>query len=334
MSSRFLSSYTEDVALPAKDFVYERPNTSYEWRRHKGIDLTADISGDHHSHPPPTSASASASAASPAPPTSGEPLPQPGHIAAGATSASDAPTAHTDHALDTTQDSLRVYDPNRAVSIYSSDFESALVAAAGEREETARRLAAGPDAVDPTHAPPPVLAKRNKVEQTRPPREHEVLCPLPVRSMCHREYGEYGYNPVEANPRHPKEISLRSSNADLAAGSTKTTNHLPGYTGFLPADPHNVHARRQAVANCPRRTEKASSTLNVGREMVPGYAGYRPSSPSFNANRSFRMYRQSEYADAFYRKPVTADDVVEQRKQRELFSRVLNPWNHASFNIS
>ena len=274
MSSRFMSSYAEDVANPALGFEYERPDTEYEWRRHRGVGREA--AG--------------------------------GSTGRGAGTDSDAAGAAAAAAA--------------AVSLYSSEFEGVLAATAAAAADVAARVADG----DPAFAPPPVLAAANKVEQTRPPREHPILCPLPIRSTAHREYGELGYNPAESNPRHPKEISLRASAVDLAAGTTKPTNHIPGYTGFLPADEHNVHARRQAVANYTRRSEKASSTLNVGREMVPGYAGYRPSSPSFNTNRSFRMYRESEYADSFYRKPQSAESVKDQRRKRALFAKVLNPW--------
>ena len=140
--------------------------------------------------------------------------------------------------------------------------------------------------------------------------------------------------PSSSLPRHPKEISLRASSVDLAAGTTKPTNHVPGYTGFLPADEHNVHARVQGVANYTRRSEKSSSTLNVGREMVPGYAGYRPTTPAHNTNRTFQMYRQSEYADSFYRKPQSAASVKQQLEKRATFARLVNPWNHAPLPIS
>lgn len=143
-----------------------------------------------------------------------------------------------------------------------------------------------------------------------------------------------GSVPTHLKPHHPKEISLRASTKDLSRGSTKLTNHLPGYRGFIPADKYNTHARQQSAANSTRLGEKSSVTLNVGKEMVPGYGGYRPGSPSFNENRSFSTLQETTYTEGFFREPSSASELMEQRRERAEFARVLNPWNVGGFNVS
>lgn len=54
--------------------------------------------------------------------------------------------------------------------------------------------------------------------------------------------GKYGENPRDKLPHEAETMSNQLH--EMSIGTTKTTNHIPGYNGFLPKSDFNAEAMR------------------------------------------------------------------------------------------
>lgn len=66
------------------------------------------------------------------------------------------------------------------------------------------------------------------------------------RTTHQTDFGLYGQSPLSrsANIATPRDLSLRSTTADLLAGTGKIAGRVPGYTGHVPASARNLSATR------------------------------------------------------------------------------------------
>ncbi|KAF4325087.1 hypothetical protein JM18_000596 [Phytophthora kernoviae] len=91
------------------------------------------------------------------------------------------------------------------------------------------------------------------------------------------DYGIYGDNPRDRP--YMRKRGMASTTSDLNAGTTRITNQIPGYAGFLPVSTHSAQAIAQA--NGPEDIESLRPIPPVSlrlfhSENVPGYTGHKP----------------------------------------------------------
>ena len=74
------------------------------------------------------------------------------------------------------------------------------------------------------------------------------------RSYFHTEYnkslGTYGHNP--RNKLNGDSEKMQNEHHELTMGTTKTTNHIPGYNGFIPKTDFNGLAVAQSEFKADR----------------------------------------------------------------------------------
>ena len=61
-------------------------------------------------------------------------------------------------------------------------------------------------------------------------------------------------------------------------GSTRVTNHLPGYTGFIPDIDINIKASLQSKGELTRKTYFKNNIVQNYNVKLPGFAGHMPAS--------------------------------------------------------
>lgn len=61
-------------------------------------------------------------------------------------------------------------------------------------------------------------------------------------------------------------------------GTTKTTNHIPGYNGYLPKTDLNPNAILHGLGEMPRETFIKQNIVENYSVRIPGYAGHMPMS--------------------------------------------------------
>jgi len=94
-------------------------------------------------------------------------------------------------------------------------------------------------------------------------------------SFYQREFGTYG-----SNPRHrigPNDTKLPVQKSDLTVGTTKGTNHIPGYQGFLPSNTNNPKVAFIESGESIRSVDKTNIT-EIFHLNLPGYMGHVPAS--------------------------------------------------------
>lgn len=62
----------------------------------------------------------------------------------------------------------------------------------------------------------------------------------------------------------------------LTMGTTKTTNHVPGYGGFLPNSDINDKAIGQGASQANRSAHHKVNMAENYQVKIPGYQGYKP----------------------------------------------------------
>eukprot|EP00928_Gymnodinium_smaydae_P061860 TRINITY_DN45839_c0_g1_i1.p1 TRINITY_DN45839_c0_g1~~TRINITY_DN45839_c0_g1_i1.p1 ORF type:complete len:264 (-),score=29.72 TRINITY_DN45839_c0_g1_i1:317-1108(-) len=87
------------------------------------------------------------------------------------------------------------------------------------------------------------------------------------------EFGRQGSDPRDLIAPGATELPVRCG--ALAAGTTKGTNFVPGYQGFIPVAPCTKEAVRAASAATPRRIDKSSIQDTIHFNTV-GYTGFEP----------------------------------------------------------
>ncbi len=83
------------------------------------------------------------------------------------------------------------------------------------------------------------------------------------------DYGRNGSNPRDKIT--PRDTQLPVVTNDLTAGSTRGTNHIPGYQGVIP----NCANLRRAAKGTPRTVDK-TNIVHVFHKNLVGYAGHVP----------------------------------------------------------
>ena len=83
------------------------------------------------------------------------------------------------------------------------------------------------------------------------------------------DYGRNGSNPRDKIT--PRDTQLPVVTNDLTAGSTRGTNHIPGYQGVIP----NCANLRRATKGTPRTVDK-TNIVHVFHKNLVGYAGHVP----------------------------------------------------------
>merc|ERR1711924_545754 len=75
-------------------------------------------------------------------------------------------------------------------------------------------------------------------------------------------------------------MDTRGSTGELFHGTSKSTRHLPGYSGFIPSSAENSAAAGQGVASGKRAGTKGIRLMTLMQypHNLPGYCGYRPQS--------------------------------------------------------
>ena len=69
---------------------------------------------------------------------------------------------------------------------------------------------------------------------------------------------------------------MQNEHHELTVGTTKTTTHIPGYNGFIPATDFNPSAVTQASTLGARETIVKQNIIENYQLKVPGYQGHRP----------------------------------------------------------
>mmetsp|Transcript_17300 Transcript_17300/g.37331 ORF Transcript_17300/g.37331 Transcript_17300/m.37331 type:complete len:459 (-) Transcript_17300:854-2230(-) len=99
-------------------------------------------------------------------------------------------------------------------------------------------------------------------------------------SMYRANFGEDCSDPMERTAPGERFQTRLSTTRELAEGTTRNTNHLPGYTGHQPASKYHELARAQADAADERLSAKTDMLLyhldQFNRGRIPRYTGYKP----------------------------------------------------------
>jgi len=94
-----------------------------------------------------------------------------------------------------------------------------------------------------------------------------------LATAYHEEFGTYGSDP--RNRVRPDADRLPVFRTGLTPGTHKGTQHIPGYSGFLPSNTRNPHVARVEMGANMRSTDKT----NLGQAFhtnLPGYRGHKP----------------------------------------------------------
>uniref|UniRef100_A0A7S0S5T1 Flagellar associated protein n=1 Tax=Chlamydomonas leiostraca TaxID=1034604 RepID=A0A7S0S5T1_9CHLO len=151
---------------------------------------------------------------------------------------------------------------------YQTTTQSALEGAAAMAAQAVARKPAVPAS---TEARYPVMP------HAMPPSFHGAA------SAYVRDYGCDASDPMERSAPAEKFQTRMATGRDLAAGTTRNTNNLPGYTGYIAASKYNHLAVAQS-ANADERINRQADACLFGmdqyaRGRVPGYTGYKPKAP-------------------------------------------------------
>ena len=76
-------------------------------------------------------------------------------------------------------------------------------------------------------APPQVEARERVLTRTLKPK-------FSGSSIYTQNHGSYGFNPMERAPGVSKEITSKASTGEFNAGTTRSTDRIPGYCGYIP----------------------------------------------------------------------------------------------------
>ncbi|KAL3660231.1 hypothetical protein V7S43_014762 [Phytophthora oleae] len=96
-------------------------------------------------------------------------------------------------------------------------------------------------------------------------------------SSYQTDFGTYGEN-VRERP-YMRKRGMASTTTDLNRGTSRVTNQIPGFAGFLPSTSHSAEAVAQA--NGPEEIEALHPTPQTALRLfhsdnIPGYTGHKP----------------------------------------------------------
>lgn len=98
----------------------------------------------------------------------------------------------------------------------------------------------------------------------------------PRASDYKTQYGERGTNPADKMSTWVKMPPVPKSQETLCLGTTKSTFHIPGYTGHMPKSLIRPETWNQALGVDSRTTSLKQNITENYQVRVPGYAGHRP----------------------------------------------------------
>ena len=73
---------------------------------------------------------------------------------------------------------------------------------------------------------------------------------------------------------YTRDELLNDPDAELLRGTTKLTNHVPGYSGHIPYNSHNKKIRDQIFNSKNRSFLSKENILENFSKHIPGYSGY------------------------------------------------------------
>jgi hypothetical protein len=142
---------------------------------------------------------------------------------------------------------------------------------------TGGKAAAGYRAPRGTPYAPVVEQRYQTMPRAMPPG---LFGQIPTYRM---EYGADGSDPMERTAPGEKFQRRMATSRDLAEGTVRNTNHLPGYTGHTPASKFHELARAHADAADERMDAKIDMSLyaldQFSRSRLPHYTGFKPKAP-------------------------------------------------------
>jgi len=113
------------------------------------------------------------------------------------------------------------------------------------------------------------------------------------------QFGERGVNPIEKLSRTVHMPPVPKSHETLLLGTTKSTYHIPGYTGHLPKSLVVPDTWDQAHGVNSRATILKQNITENYQTRVPGYSGHRPSN-AVNDRGTLRQLCFSTAGEKFY----------------------------------
>lgn len=118
------------------------------------------------------------------------------------------------------------------------------------------------------------LSQAQRPAWSYPKREHVAR-----RTFFKTEYqntlGPYGHNPRKI--LNHESTKMEPEVNELTMGSTKVTNHIPGYSGFLVKTDLNSRALDQTKSHLSRDLMRNKTNMNENFNVrIAGYAGHKP----------------------------------------------------------
>jgi len=98
----------------------------------------------------------------------------------------------------------------------------------------------------------------------------------PRASNYKEQFGERGTNPLEQLSRISAMPPVPKPQNDLMLGTTKSTFHVPGYTGHIPKSLPTPENWDQANGVNTRTTYLKQNVTENYHTRIPGYSGHRP----------------------------------------------------------
>lgn len=98
----------------------------------------------------------------------------------------------------------------------------------------------------------------------------------PRTSDYKTQFGERGTNPADKISTMVQMPPVPKSQEALCLGTTKSTFHIPGYTGHMPKSLIRPESWNQALGVESRTTYMKQNITENYQVRVPGYAGHRP----------------------------------------------------------
>lgn len=130
-----------------------------------------------------------------------------------------------------------------------------------------------------------------------PKREHVARRTF-FKTEYHNTLGNYGHNPRTI--LNAESTKLENEANELTMGSTKVTQHIPGYGGFIARTDLNEKALEHSKSNAARELMRNKINLNENFNVkIPGYSGYKPMS-CFNDRGQVRPNLFSTQGETFF----------------------------------
>lgn len=111
----------------------------------------------------------------------------------------------------------------------------------------------------------------------RPDQPPAVVSRNDFSTLQSHHYGKYGSNPRDRIAKDQTRLLVHPNS--LNRGTTRGTEHIPGYQGFIAANPSGPHSARASSGRGIRSMDK-TNIGDVFHTNLVGYAGHAPKSHS------------------------------------------------------